>query len=285
MAKQILTEAQIIILLTMLNPMRIGKDANPIITTNNTFVLTGKKTKIQGGEEVASFVLNAVLTDAAKKANPNLVAGRYLRLMKTEQVKAVTTVNDAIEAARKPIADNLFENQNPMLFDTILTLLKKRSKVGDKVVYEHFEEMNPDRDGNPRLKLINPVKGAFLVLNMPPHFRVQTDGKILAGSRKDISTGEFRKAENIIFREMTLFLLPVEYDRLQSIAINRFQKLVEPMLSEEIVTTKLKAGVETSKEVTSSTTTAADVDEDNAGAADTNGDAGGVTLDENGLPL
>lgn len=275
MAKQILTEMQIILLLTQLNPLRLGKDANPIITGPNTFVLTGKKVQVAGGEPVKQFVQVSKLTEEAKKANPGLTPGKYLRLTKTEQVKDITSALDEIVAPRKPLADNLFENQNPLLFETLVSLLKKKDAAGK---YIHFTEMEDDREGNPRMKLINPVRGAFVTLNMPAHFRMDArTGKELAGSAKDISTNHFKEAQKIVFRTMELFLFPADIEKLQSIAINRFQKLVEPMLAEEIVTTTLKAGEVIAKEVKSNTTTEKDLETENH--------EDGLAVGPDGMPL
>jgi hypothetical protein len=259
MAKQLLLEAQILALLTFLNPLRIGKDANPLVATANTFVLTGKKVQVAGGESIEQYTQMAVLSPEAKAANPNLVAGRYLRIMKTEQTKEVNTINDAIMAPRQPLADNLFENQNPLLFDTLISLLKKKDDKGNFI---HFVKMEPDKDGNPRIKLLNPVGGAFVTLNMPPHYRVQSDGKVLSGASKDLATGTYKPASKIIFRKLVLFLFPAQFEELQSIAMNKFQKLVEPMLAEEIVMTTYKANEVVEKTVKSNTTTAEDLEDE-----------------------
>lgn len=289
MAKQILTEMQIILLLTQLNPHRVGKDANPIIMGQNTFVLTGKKAQTADGVAVKQFVQVSKLSDEAKKANPGLTNGKYLRLTKTEQVKDVTTALDEIVAPRKPLADNLFENQNPLLFETLVALLKKKVneenkakhpnlKLGD---YIHFVEMEDDKEGNPRLKLLNPVKGAFVTINYPAHYRIDTKtGKELKGSAKDISTGSYKDAQKIVFRSLELFLFPADVEKLQSIAINRYQKLVEPMLAEEVVISTLKAGVETQREVKSDINTERDVIE--SAITDKDDD---VAVGPDGMPL
>jgi hypothetical protein len=253
MAKQTFTADEALDLLISMNPLRLGVNANPLVEKDNQFIITGKRKTIKGIPNVEAYVDMTKITEAGKAANPGLVAGRYIRMTKTDMTKEITSLTDKLRAGRKPVADNLFENQNPLLFSKLLQLLGQKDEKGN---YTYFTRMPDDKNGNPVLILKIAVPGAFVTLNMPPHFKIDVEGKILAGARKDLRTQSYGSPESIVFNDVTLFLLPEEFERLQSKALNIFQKTVEPMLAKEIVKITRVAGKEVAKEVKANTTTA-----------------------------
>jgi len=242
MAKEKMTVEQIRSLLTRLNPKKFGANANPTVPGKTKFILTGIMRKGKDNKEVAQFQQTTVLSDEAKAANPNLTPTRYLRVMKTDDIQSVSNSTDVLRTGRRPLADNIFERQQPVLYNDIVSLLKKKTEVDGKVTYEHFEVMTPDDKGNPRIKLLNPVLGCFVSLNVPGHFKIGTDGKIMQASRKDLLTGKFSKPEKVVFREDKFFVYEHEIDSIEAIAIGRYQKLIEPMLAEEIIMTVDEGG-------------------------------------------
>jgi hypothetical protein len=252
-----LTEKEALDLLIEMNPLRLGKDANPIVEKKNQFILTGIRKTIRGVEGVEVFVQPTILTEKAKKANPGLMPGRYIRMTKTDMVKEIMSAEDDLRAGRKPVADNLFENQNPLLFSKLIKMLSEKDEKG---AYKYFTKMPDDAKGNPVIILRNPVPGAFVTLNMPAHNRITPNGEILAGARKDLKSGEFGAKQDIVFHDVTIFLLPEEFDKLQSIALRKFQKEVEPMLAEEIIKITRIANKDIKREVKSNTDTAEDLE-------------------------
>jgi hypothetical protein len=245
MTKQRLTEEQILNLLIRLNPRRLGTDADPIIAVDNSFTFTGQKKKLPSGIEYESYVNPTVITPAGLAANPGLKPGRYMRIMKTNHVIMPTKPGEKFHAPRPPLAENLFENQNTELFAWFCSLLK------DKDIW--FIPMEPDRDGNPRIKLSTPVVGAFVTINYPAHYRVDKEGGKLSGSSRDLAGGKdkYMAREAIAFNSMTFFLFDYEFDNLQAKAINTYKKLIQPMLVKEVVVTELEGGIEIGRKVKS----------------------------------
>lgn len=253
-----LTEKEVRDLLIEMNPLRLGVDANPIVEKKNQFIITGIRKQVPGKDGVVDvYVQLTKLSDKAKKANPGLVAGKYIRMTKTDMVKEILSASDDLRAGRKPIAENLFENQNPLLFSKIVKLLMEKDEKGNLT---YFTKMPDDKNGNPVIMLKNPVPGAFITLNVPAHHKMSVTGEILAGSRKNIRTGEFEAPQEIVFHDITFFLLPEEFDRVESIALNKFQKEIEPMLAEEIVKSVRVANKEIKREVKKNTDTSADME-------------------------
>jgi len=236
MAKEKLTVEQIRELLISRNPLKFGVNANPIIPQKTSFVLVGRmKIPAGGGEAKEQYMDITQLSEEAKKANPGLTTTRFIRVMKSDAVSDTIKPGETIHTARKPIADNLFERQQPMLFELLVRLLKDKDN-------EHFVKLEKDLAGNPRVKLKSPILGAFVVLNVPGYYKIDKDGKILMGSTKDISSGKFGDKKKQIFRTDTFFLAEHDIDRMEEIAIGRFQKLIEPMLAEEITVTLGESG-------------------------------------------
>lgn len=242
MAKQFVkkTVEEIRTLLRALNPRKLGSSADPIVMERTSMILTGRIEKGKDGD-VEKFIHKTTLSEEAKKANPNLTPTRYFRIMKTNEVQEISAPGALIRTGRRPLADNLFERQQPILFDTLVRLLQEDKEKGGNY---HFEKMTPDPQGNPRLRLKSPIMGAFVTLSVPAHKRVDANGKVLSGATKNIATGKFNQAAPIEFTQDTFFLHEHELDSLESIAISRYRKLVEPMLFEEVVITKSSAGDE-----------------------------------------
>lgn len=239
MAKEKLTVAQIRQLMQTLNPRKFGANADPFVPKRTKFILTGRIKDGAGGEKREQYVDITTISEEAKKANPGLTTTRFLRILKTDDVPEVVNPTDVLHTARNPIPDNLFERSNPMLYETLVRLLKDKDDKGN---YKYFVKLEADGAGNPRLKLTNPVMGVFVTINVPGHYKLDKDGKILSGSKKDISTNKFSPKEKIVFRTDTFFVFEHEIDRIEEICIGRYQKLIEPMLSEEVIVTLDEGG-------------------------------------------
>jgi hypothetical protein len=258
MAKEKLTVEQIRELLISRNPLKFGVNANPIVLQKTSFVLVGRmKTPAGGGDAKEQYMDITQLSDEAKKANPGLTTTRFIRIMKTDLVNETIKPGDVIHTARKPIADNLFERQQPMLFELLIRLLKDKNEDGS---YKHFTKLEKDKAGNPQVKLTSPLLGAFITLNVPGYYKVDKDGKILMGSTKDISTNKFGDKKKQVFRSDVFFLAEHDIDRMEEIAIGRFQKLIEPMLAEEITVTLGEGGTVIKKDIVKDTVAADNVE-------------------------
>jgi len=220
------TEAEIRQKLIELNPGLFGPAAHPLIPQKTKFILTGKVKVSSDNVEKDQFTLRTKLSDEAKKANPTLRDTNYLRIVKTDYVKTVTSPDEPIVVPRKAWADNLFENQQPEFFSDIIERLKEKEKW--------FEGMKKDDEGNPRLKMRNPVMGVFVAVQVPGHHVIGPDGKVLSNARKDISTGKFGEKSKTVMREMRMFIYDHQIPSLMSLAIAQYQKRVEPLLAEEV---------------------------------------------------
>lgn len=242
MAKIKATESEIRALLISMNPKILGPNADPLVPQRCKFILTGKMKQGEGGVEKEQYTLRSVLSPEAKAANPNLTPTNYLRVTKTDYMKPVSSPDDVIEVGRSPWADNLFENQQPELFADLVQRLKDSKDT-------YFEPMPKDKNGLPRLKMKNPVLGAFIAIQVPGHYVIGTDGKPLTNSVKDISTGKFGAQSKTVMRELRLFLYPYQFQSLMSMAIARYQKQVEPMLAEEVTYKVNTAGAVTERKI------------------------------------
>lgn len=228
---KVLTDSQVVRLLHEKNPRRFGPNADPLVETKTDFILTGRIKKNSAGNEVIVWLDKSNLTEEDLKANPNLKPSRYLRITRTDAVPDFVP-GQPFTIPRKPIAQNLFENENPLLFNTLVGLLKEKDKNGKLI---HFKELENDANGNPMCKLISPVWGAFVTINWPAHKRLDANRKPLAVRRKNLMTGQYEaKATPVVFREDTFWLPSTSFDRLESIAIQRFRKFIEPLLLEEV---------------------------------------------------
>lgn len=228
------TEAQIRAKLRELNPDLFGTGKQPIVEQKTKFLLIGKYNKDAAGNKLAQFTQLSVLSDEAKKANPNLRPSRYFRVTTTDYTKPVTDINEGIRPGRKAWANNIFESQNPELYTEILRLLLLDKKETDPNK-KFFEELPDDREGNPVLRLKTPVWGAFIPVQVPGHYVLDAKtGKKLVASARDISTNSFGPARPVIMREMRLFLYGFQFASVEAIAMAQYQKTVEPMLAEEV---------------------------------------------------
>jgi hypothetical protein len=246
-----LTVAQIRAKYKELNPLKFGEHANPLVATRTKFIITGVKAQNANGESMVKWVDVTKLSPEAQAANPGLTVTRFMRIMKTDDTPEVVKPGDILRVSRNPIPDNLFERSQPDLFEKLKRLLAEKGPDGKM---SHFLPLEPDTAGNPRIKLLSPVMGCFVTLNVPGHYRMNKDGKPLVGSRKDIATGKFGSPEKVVFRTDTFFLLENDLDRMEEIAIGRFQKLIEPLLSEEVIVSMDDTGNIIKKEIKSAAT-------------------------------
>ena len=250
MAKEKLTVEQIRSILKEKNPQRFGENANPLVPNKCKFILVGIMKDDTEGNKVERFVQVTKLSEEAKKANPGLTSTQYIRILKTDDVPEVVEATDTLRTARKPIPDNLFERQQPLVFEQIVRLLKQK----DGKEYKFFINMEKDGNGNPRLKLKNPVLGVFATLNVPGHYVRGTDGNFLTGARKDLGTNTFGKAEKIVMRTINMFLFEHDIEKFEEMAIGAFQRTVEPLLAEEVKISLDESGRVINKEVKNTST-------------------------------
>lgn len=234
------TEAQIRAKLRELNPDLFGANKQPLVAQKIRFILTGKYNKDAAGNKVTQFTQISNPSEDAKKANPNLRASRYFRVTSTDYTKTITSPDDVISFGRKPWASNIFESQHPEAYSEIMRLLMEK-KDGEFV---YFEKLPDDRDGNPVIRLRNPIWGNFLTVQVPGHYVVDArTGKPLEASPKNIATGKFEKPRPITMREMRIMLYDYQFNSAEALAMAQYQKLVEPMIAEEITYTVNTAGV------------------------------------------
>jgi hypothetical protein len=266
MAKQKLEVDQIRNLLHKLNPKKLGANADPVIPQKTKFILTGKKSQGANEEKKTQFTLTTKLSEEAKKANPGLTEGKYFRVLKTDDIKDVTSPDEVMHTGRRPVPDNIFERQQPIVFDQITRLLKvkftkddEKNEIGKEGERKYFREMSDDPQGNPRVKMTNPILGAFITLNVPGHLRYTAAGKALQGARKDITSGTFGNPEKIVFRTMQFFVYEHDIDRVEEIAIGLFQRQVEPALVTEVKIEKIEGGLEIKKEINSGASAADEI--------------------------
>jgi hypothetical protein len=243
LSKVMLSTAEVISILRDLNPLKIGKDANPLIPLEAQFTFTGRKAQGANGTERVYWAEFATQTEADKKANPNMKPSRYIRITKTVHAPQITSPTQVLKKGfKRPIVETMFEGENTEIFGELMRLLNYKdpeTKLNPFIV-----DIEPDGAGNPRKKLTNPISGAFVTLMVPDHYTLKRNEngtkEFSEFSRKDLLTGVYEPAEYTTINTMKMFVLEEDFGDFEAMAIRKFKREVMRLLvNEELVATMI----------------------------------------------